>query len=227
VFTDVCDERIMVVAESTGTLYGQAMTAGDLYSIAGDGTAGYSGNAGPATTAELDEPALMTVDATGNLTFADGRNNLIGVVAVATGTYYGQAMTAGDIYCVAGTGTAGHSGHGGLATAAELNHPDDVVVDEAENLVLTDAHNNVVRVVATSPGSYYGQAMKEGDIYLLAGSGTYGWAGDGGPPASAELANPDGLTAVSQADHGSGSAIYIGDVANSRFRLVSSDGAGG
>jgi len=221
VFSDSCNERIMVVADANGTFYGQAMTAGDLYSIAGDGTGGYSGDGGPATSAELNEPALMTMDAAGNLVFADGRNNRIRVVAVTTGTYYGQAMTAGDIYSVAGTGAAGYTGNGRLATKAELDHPDDVVIDEAGNLVLTDAHNNVVRVVANRTGSYYGQAMKKGDIYLLAGTGSYGWAGDGGPPASAELANPDGITAVAQADRGTGSAIYVGDLANSRLRLVS------
>ena len=86
------------------------MTAGDIYTIAGDGTAGFSGDGGPATTAELGNPKGMAVDAAGNVLIADTGNSRIRVVAAATGTFYGRAMTAGDIYTIAGDGPRGLPG---------------------------------------------------------------------------------------------------------------------
>src|SRR5215467_12577015 len=82
-----------------------------------------------------------------------------GRVAVDTGTFYGQHMTAGDIYTVAGDGTPGFSGDGGPATSAELNEPRGVAVDAAGNLLIADTSNNRVRVVAASTGTFYGQPM--------------------------------------------------------------------
>ncbi len=81
------------------------MTAGDIYTVAGTGTYGYSGDGGPATSAEIKNPLSVAVDAHGNLLIDDQHNNRIRLVAAGTGTFYGQAMTAGDIYTVAGDGT--------------------------------------------------------------------------------------------------------------------------
>ena len=93
------------------------MTAGDIYTIAGDGTSGFSGDSGPGTAAELSAPRRVAVDAMGNLLIADTVNNRIRVAAHRTGTFYGKTMTAGDIYTVAGNGRYGFSGDGGPATA--------------------------------------------------------------------------------------------------------------
>jgi trimeric autotransporter adhesin len=190
VITDQANYRVRVVAASTGTFYGQAMTAGDIYTIAGNGSAGYSGDGGPATSAELELPYGVAVDRSGNVVIADTGNNVVRVVAASTGTFYGQAMTAGDIYTVAGNGTAGYSGDGGPGSSAELNSPEGVAVDPAGNLVIADTFNSVVRVVAASTGTFYGQAMTAGDIYTIAGDGTAGYSGNGGPAASAELKGP-------------------------------------
>ena len=81
-----------VVAAKTGTFYGQAMTVGDIYTIVGDGTAGYSGDLGPAAQAELDNPEGVAVDDAGNLLIADASNARVRMVAETSGTFYGRAM---------------------------------------------------------------------------------------------------------------------------------------
>ena len=184
------NNRIRVAAARTGTFYATAMTAGDMYTVAGDGTAGFSGDGGLATRAELNVPHGATADRAGNLVIADTGNNRVRAVAAVTGTFYGRAMLAGHIYTVAGYGTAGFSGDGGPATAAELNQPGDVAVDAAGNLVIADTTNLRVRVVAASTGTFYGRAMLAGHIYTVAGDGTAGASGDGGPATSAQLEAP-------------------------------------
>ena len=148
------------------------MTAGDIYTVAGSGTGGQSGDGGPATSAGLNYPQGVAVDGSGNLVIADTDNNRVRVVADSTGTFYGIAMTAGDIYTVAGTGTGGSSGDGGPATSAELNYPSRVAVDGAGNLVIADTYNNRVRCRGRRSGTFYGIAMTAGDIYTVAGTGT-------------------------------------------------------
>jgi trimeric autotransporter adhesin len=214
VISDELNFRIEVVAEQTGTFYGQAMTAGHLYTVAGNGTKGYSGDGGPATGAELFEVDGIAIDGAGNLVLADSQNNRVRVVAEQTGTFYGQAMTAGDIYTVAGNGTRGYSGDGGPATSAELDQPTGVTVDGAGNLAIADTFNSVVRVVAVTTGTFYGQAMTAGDIYTVAGNGTNGYSGDGGPATAAQFNGPPGVTI-----DGAGNLV-IADDGNARVRVV-------
>jgi NHL repeat-containing protein len=147
VIADEYYDQVQVVAAKTGIFYGQPMTAGDMYTVAGDGAGGFSGDGGPATSAELYHPHGVAVDGAGNLVIADVGNERVRVVAAVTGTFYGQPMTAGDIYTVAGDGTGGFSGDGGLATQAELNAPDGVAVDGAGNQVIADTGNNRIRMV--------------------------------------------------------------------------------
>jgi hypothetical protein len=190
------DNLVRLLATHAGTYYGQAMTAGHVYTIAGDGTQGYSGDGGPAPAAELSGPAGIAVDAAGNV--EDTGNDVVRVIVAASGTFYGQAMTAGDIYTVAGTGQFGYSGYGGPAARARLgilpvgDGKNDVSepwpalrVDHHGNLVLGDTDNDVVRVVATSSGTFYGQKMTAGDIYTVAGDGR-GDRGDADGPALKE-----------------------------------------
>ena len=214
VITDTGNNRVRVVAAGTGTFYGQAMTAAHIYTVAGDGTAGFSGDSGPATSAELRGPQRVAVDAAGNLLITDTGNNRIRVVAASTGTFYGQAMTAAHIYTVAGDGTAGFSGDSGPATSAELGGPQGVSVDGAGNLVITDTGNNRIRVVAARTGTFYGQPMTAGDIYTVAGDGTAGFSGDSGPATSAELFAPRNAVA-----DGAGN-LLTADFANERVRVV-------
>src|SRR6266516_4130785 len=193
VISDTGNQRIRLVAAASGTFYGQAMTAGDIYTVAGNGRFEFSGDGGPATAAGLRDPQGVTVDPSGNLVIADSFDNRVRVVAATPGTFYGVAMTTGDIYTVAGNGTAAFAGDGGPATAAELFFPNASTVDGAGNLVIADYYNNRVRVIAATSGSFYGQAMTAGHIYTVAGTGSPGYSGDGGPAVAANMGFPSAV----------------------------------
>jgi NHL repeat len=216
IFADRLNQRVRVVANTSGTFYGRAMTAGHIYTIAGNGTAGDTGNGGPATSAELDSPTGAGVDTHGNVLIADGSNNQIRAVAASTGTFYGRPMKAGHIYAIAGTGTSGYSGDGGPATAAELDIRSAPTVDSSGNVVFADVFNSVVRVVAAVSGTFYGVAMKAGHIYTVAGTGEFGLSGDGGPATSATLESPQ-ATAVDRSGN-----LLIADFDTNRVRFVPS-----
>ena len=113
------------------------------------------------------------IDAAGNLVIADSNNDRVRVVAARTGTFYGQAMTAGDIYTVAGTGTAGSPGTAARPPRPSCSPRRRSRWTAAGNLVIGDAGNDRVRVVAARTGRFYGQAMTAGDIYTVAGDGTW------------------------------------------------------
>jgi trimeric autotransporter adhesin len=214
VIADTGDNRVRVVARRTGRLWGQPVTAGDIYTVAGSGRAGFSGDGQRAREAELNRPWSVVVDGAGNLVIADTGNNRIRVVARRSGTFYGQAMTAGDIYTVAGDGGRGYNGDGIPATSAELNDPHTVAIDGAGNLVIADTGNNRIRVVAESTGTFYGQAMTAGDIYTVAGDGVPRFAGDGGPATVAAVHGPQGM-AFDRAGN-----LVIAATSNQRIRVV-------
>src|SRR5260370_42299152 len=102
------------------------MNAGDIYTVAGGGTGGL-GDGGPATAAELD-PIGVALDGAGNLLMADAGHQRLRVVAASTGRFYGQAMTSGDIYTVAGDGAFGFSRDRGPGPPAGLAPPCAVAV---------------------------------------------------------------------------------------------------
>jgi hypothetical protein len=207
----VSGAKVRVVADKTGTFYGKKMNAEDIYTVAGNGTAGFSGDGGPATAAELN-PSGVRVDGTGNLVIADGGNSRVRVVAVRSGMFYGKKMTTGDIYTVAGNGTES-SGNGGPALKAELD-PGSVAVDGAGNMLITDYQGNQIRVVAVTTGAFYGKKMTAGDIYTVAGNGTAGFSGDGGPATAAELNLPTDVVG-----DGAGNLV-IADNENCQVRVV-------
>jgi sugar lactone lactonase YvrE len=167
-----------------------------ITTVAGNGTGGFLGDGGAATSAELHGPTTVAFDSSNNLYISDYYNNRIRKVAAGTGV----------ISTVAGNGTAGYTGDGGAATAAELNVPAGVGVDSAGNLYIADQSNNRIRKVTT------------GIITTVAGDGTAGYTGNGGPATSAELYAP-----VAVAVDGVGN-LYIADSGNSvaREALLSS-----
>ena len=201
---------VRLIAARTGTFYGQQMKAGDIYHLAGRAIGGTEGNGGPALDA-LMFPGALAFDAQGNLLIADSQPFQIRVVAARTGTFYGQAMTTGHIYGIAGDGTPGFTGDGGPATSAEITFA-ALRLDSRGNLLIPTTASRV-RVVAEQDGTFYGVPMTAGDIYTVAGDGTSGFTGDGGPAISAEISAPQDAAA-------SAAGLFIADSTNLRFRLV-------
>ena len=208
---DGLNDRVRVIAAATGTFYGRKMTVGHIYTVAGDGNRLFSGDGGPAVKAGLAPEAVAT-DAAGDLIIADNRER-VRLVAARTGTMYGQKMTVGDIYTIAGSGQLGSSGSGGPAREATFELLGGVTTDRHGNVIFTDYGSDIVWVVAAADGTFYGQAMTRGDIYAVAGGGTT--LGDGGPATSALLS-----TAFAVAVTPAGS-VLVTDGSDNRLREVS------
>jgi RHS repeat-associated protein len=171
-------------------------TSGETKRIAGNYYAGYGGDNGPATEAVLNFPSDIAVDAVGNIFIADSSNNRIRKID-----------TGGIITTVAGTGSNGYSGDGGPATQAQLFFPKHVAVDSAGNLYITDSNHCRIRKVDTS-----------GIITTIAGTGSEGYSGDGGPAIQAQIFGPEDITVDSAGN------LYIADTYNRRIRKVDTNG---
>jgi len=181
----------------TGSNHVRKVTPGGvIFTVAGNGTQGYSGDGGPATSAQLNYPSGVAVDTAGNLFVADSYNHCVRKVT-----------TGGVISTVAGNGTGGFGGDGGLATSAQLNAPSDVAVSAAGNLFIADRNNNRIRKV--TPG---------GVISTVAGTGAQGFSADGGPAISTELNAPLGVAADTAGN------LFIADYGNNRVRKVTLSG---
>jgi sugar lactone lactonase YvrE len=164
-----------------------------IITVAGTGTAGYSGDAGPAVSANLNKPISIAFDQTNNLYIADENNHRVRKVESGTGT----------INTIAGTGTNGYNGNGLAATASRLNFPSGVGVDNAGNVYISDRSNHRIRKIETS-----------GILNNIAGTGTVGFSGDGGNATAAQLNYPRELYT-----DGSGN-IYFADTDNNRIRKL-------
>lgn len=175
---------------------------GNIRTFAGrkDTAAGYSGDGRRADSARLNTPAGVAVDVAGNVYISDYSSNVVRMV-----------NTAGIISTIAGTGVAGYSGDGVMATDAKLNHPYGLAVDVSGNVFIADAGNNVIRKVATDgtistvAGNGFGAGM---------GLGAGAYTGDGGLAADASFNFPEGV-AVDLAGN-----LYIADAKNNVVRKV-------
>ena len=244
-FSDIGNGRIRMVDLNTGL----------ISNYAASGIAGYSGDGGPATAAQISTPEGLACDAAGNLYICDADNNRLRKVTASTGvmsTFAGQngmfgdgvaasseistpsniaTDAAGNIYIadfennrirkvtvstgmistVAGSGIAGYqngfSGDGGPATAATIYGPNAVAVDNAGNMYISDGNNQRIRKVNAA-----------GIITTIAGTGTNGYSGDGGPATAAKIYAPAGLAADNAGN------VYFADQGNSRIRKISAAG---
>jgi uncharacterized protein (TIGR03437 family) len=180
--------RNLYIAESLGNRV-RKVSNGIITTVAGNGVAGFAGDNGSAASAQLNFPTAVAADADGNLYIADTNNNRI------------RRVSNGVITTIAGTGTPGSRGDGGPAVDALLNYPTGLAADAAGAIYVSDG-NRVRRI-------------SSGIINTVAGSGTPGYAGDGGAPTSAQLNNPSGI-AVDSAGN-----LLIADAGNRRIRRVS------
>ncbi len=168
----------------------------NIYTFAGTGNPGYSGDGGQATSASIGFITDVAVDASGNIFLSDNNYHCIRKI-----------NSVGIISTYAGTGVSGYSGDGGLANLAKLNDPYAIAVDGSGNLYIADSGNNRIRKVATS-----------GSITTIAGTGTAGFSGDGGQASLCLLSRPCGI-AVDASNN-----IYIVDGGNNRVRMIDPTG---
>jgi sugar lactone lactonase YvrE len=182
-------------ADSGNNVIRKIDASGNLSIVAGNGTAGYTGDGAAATAAELNAPAKVVLDAAGNLYIADTGNHTIRFVDASTGM----------ISTIAGNGSAGYTGDGGAATASQLNSPQGVAVDAGGHVYVADSGNNVIR--------YFG---KGSEISTFAGTGVAGYSGDGAAAYGAQLNAPESVVLDQSGD------IYIADTGNDVVRMISS-----
>ena len=167
------------------TILGQAMSAGRLYTVAGTGVCGTSGQGGPVAAAQLWDPVAVAVDGAGDLLVADsGDQSVLLAPPAAGGTFYGRQVGAGDIGVVmGGTGSYGPYLSDGLSAtgpAAELNDPRSLAVGPTGALFVTDGFMHVIRVVPDSAGLLLGRTMTADGRYTAAGVTVYSVAGGNG-----------------------------------------------
>ena len=137
--------NIHIAGDTANNRIGVVYTNGTINTFAGNGALGYSGDGGPATSAELNQPSGVAISSAGEIYIADWNNNRIRVV-----------YTNGTITTFAGNGIRGYSGDGGPATSAELNQPSGVAISSAGEIYIADRNNNVIRKTSCKPG-YTGQ----------------------------------------------------------------------
>jgi hypothetical protein len=185
-----------LVADTLNSRIRKIDASGIIRTVAGTGSAGYSGDGGQATNAQINNPRGVVALPDGGFMFPDTNNHRVRRVS-----------PTGIITTVAGTGTQGFSGDGGPATSANLSVPFGVAPTADGGFLVDDVGNQRVRKVSVS-----------GTITTVAGTGVKGYSGDGGPATSAKLADPHNLVALSDG------GFVIADASNQRVRLVSSSG---
>jgi sugar lactone lactonase YvrE len=192
----VNDAGDVLVADSGNNRIRRIDARGIITTVVGTGAYGSSGDGGPGALAKLVDPKGVALDAAGNLYIADTGNHRIR-----------RVDAAGVISTVVGTGAAGAAGDGGPAGQAQLSEPRTLAFDQAGNLYITEPKVNRIRKVDAA-----------GIITLFAGTGTAGFAGDGGPATKAQLSTPRGVAADAAG------TVYIADSLNQRVRRVGVDG---
>jgi sugar lactone lactonase YvrE len=183
--------RLFVLISLVSGLW--ASDASLIVTVAGNGAPGYSGDGGAAVNASLYDPVDSVFDAAGNLYIVEAANHVVRKVS-----------PTGAISTLAGTGMPGFSGDGGPAASAMLWFPNAIAIDGSGNLYIAEVNNQRVRKIN----------LASGIITTVAGNGTRGFFGDGGPATSANLCDPIGVAADSAGN------LFISDVGNQRIRRV-------
>jgi uncharacterized protein (TIGR03437 family) len=199
VFADTAGN--IYIAEPGNQRIRKVNPSGIITTIAGNGSKGYSGDGGQATAASLFNAVRVAVDPSGNVVIADQSNHRIR-----------RVTPAGIITTIAGNGAGtpaagAFSGDGGQATAASLNNPTALAITPAGVIYFADQFNQRIRKIAA-----------DGTINTIAGNGTAGFAGDGGPALAASLNFPGGMALDASGN------LYVNDDLNYRTRRISTSG---
>jgi NHL repeat len=195
--------RVREIPARSGRRFGISLRSGHLVTIVG----------GPCRNTNANPPpSALAVDHAGDLFIAFASANRVEELPAANGTGFGTGVRVGRLVNVAGTGAPGYGGDGQSATASQLDDPSGLAVDAASDLLIADTGNCRLRVVAATAGTRFGVAMTPGHIYTVAGNGTCGSAGDGGPSLQAELWDPGALTVDAGGD------VLVADQGNRTIR---------
>jgi trimeric autotransporter adhesin len=170
-------------------------TDGRINTLVGTGVAGSSGDGGAFNTAQVNQPVGLAIDRQGNLLIGESAGHRV------------RRIVGGIINTIAGNGTPGYGGDGGLGSFAQINRPMGLAVDSGNNLYIADTGNHRIRRVSIATGL----------ITLVAGTGTQGYAGDGGSPLNAQFDTPIGV-GLDQQD-----TVYVADTENHRLRVIVGD----
>jgi len=173
---------------------------GIITTVAGNGTGGYSGDGGAATSAEINDAEYIAIDCQDNLYISDSNNERIRKVAAGTGI----------ITTIAGIGINGFSGDGGPATSAEISTATGIAIDPSGNVFFDDFLNQRIRKIAAGTGI----------ITTIAGDGTSAYLGDGGPATSAEINYGAAIAFDTKGN------LYLSDEDNNRIRKITNAGSG-
>ncbi len=226
----------MFISDTRNHVIRKVVSAGTISRFAGTGVPGlFTATSELANESEFETPIGVAADKAGIVYISDTRNNLIrkvgtdGKISTFVGTGAGMSNpqglafdSAGNLYVsdshnhrvlkvtpaaevtvVAGTGLPGFSGDGGLATEARLQYPMGIAVDASGNLFIVDSVNGRIRVV-----------LENGRIATVAGNGSFGGNGDGGPALRAQLGFPHGIALGPQG------RVYVADTQNNRIRAL-------